>query len=60
MLASADLGMFFAATGFCRACRNPGHQGYPGVLQRFMTRYRGRHRERLLAHPARRMTLPHR
>ncbi len=49
LLPVEDLGMFFAATSFAALAGLVLTQGYPGILQRFITRYRERRRERLLA-----------
>lgn len=49
LLPPQDLGLFFAATSFAALAGLVLTQGYPGILQRFITRYRERRRERLLA-----------
>jgi O-antigen/teichoic acid export membrane protein len=49
LLPAEDLGMFFAATSFAALAGLVLTQGYPGVMQRFITRYRERQHERLLA-----------
>lgn len=48
LLSTEDLGIFFAATSFAALAGLLVCQGYPGVAQRFITRYRERHREALL------------
>lgn len=42
LMPAEDLGMFFAATSFAAIAGLALTQGYPGVMQRFMTRYRER------------------
>lgn len=49
LLPPEDLGLFFAATSFAALAGLVLTQGYPGIMQRFTTRYRERRRERLLA-----------
>ena len=48
LMPAEDLGVFFAATSFAALAGLIATQGYPGVMQRFITRYRERRRERLL------------
>ena len=48
LLPAEDLGMFFTATSFAALAGLILTQGYPGVMQRFITRYRERRRSRLL------------
>lgn len=49
LLPPQDLGLFFAATSFAAVAGLVLTQGYPGILQRFITRYRERRRACLLA-----------
>lgn len=49
LMPTEDLGMFFAATSFAALGGLVLTQGYPGVMQRFHTRYRERGRQRLLS-----------
>jgi len=48
LLSSDDLGLFFTATSFAALAGLIVTQGYPGIMQRFITRYRERRRARLL------------
>lgn len=48
VLPPEDLGIFFAATSFAAMAGLAVTQGYPGVAQRFITRYQERGRQRLL------------
>ena len=48
-LPAEDLGMFFTATSFAALAGLILTQGYSGVMQRFITRYRERRRARLLS-----------
>lgn len=49
ILSAEDLGVFFAATSLAALAGLAVTQGYPGVIQRFVTRYRERGRARLLS-----------
>jgi O-antigen/teichoic acid export membrane protein len=48
LLPMEDLGLYFAATSFAALAAIVATQGYPGVMQRFITRYRERQSRRLL------------
>lgn len=48
LLSTEDLGVFFAATSFAALSGLVATQGYPGVMQRFIVRYRERGLEQLL------------
>ena len=48
LLTTEDLGIFFAATSFAALAGLVVCQGYPGVAQRFVARYRERRSEALL------------
>lgn len=48
LMPAESLGMFFAATSFAAIAALVLTQGYPGVMQRFITRYRERARTKLL------------